>query len=162
MTAKEEILYFLRMLSVRSISIAGDSGRTLIGVKSPYHQGYIDELKAAIPHRDREWDPTDRLWWISGGYYNTILNLISKHYDIPIQSYNHVENFRDLPPKATPPKKYNKNLNKNIIAAIDEVVKNGEYIDDAVDVIEIVMDTWKDGLMDDNTTLETIYKLIKN
>ena len=33
-------------------------------IRTPYHGGFVAELKDSINHRQREWRPEEKVWWV--------------------------------------------------------------------------------------------------
>jgi hypothetical protein len=49
----------------------------------PYNMGFIDELKALVPHKKRIYnsDPSNRFWAVSPEYNDTIIDLAKDNFD---------------------------------------------------------------------------------
>jgi hypothetical protein len=168
--AKREIrgLLLAAGASRSRVYIACDVNKTLIGVKSPYNHTYVENLKYTIPGTEREWDAGSRTWWFNSTYYNPIIQLLIQVYgENNIVKCGDVERCAALIPTRRPRRYKDKdNLNKTLIEAIQKVSNEVKETDDTiisdpiVDVVEIIMDYWKEGLITDKDALENIYSLI--
>jgi hypothetical protein len=46
-----------------------------------YDQGFVEALKASVPHPHRRWHPDTKLWWVSDIYFSTVLRLGHRWFD---------------------------------------------------------------------------------
>lgn len=47
--------------------------------QSPYDAGLVAALKAAIPHSDRQWNRTDKVWLVAPQWANTLADIAEQH-----------------------------------------------------------------------------------
>jgi hypothetical protein len=179
-TPRQEVITLLRYVGgPRSdrVHIACDSHKILIGIKSPYHDRYVNELKALVPATEREWSPENRIWIINATYFNGILELCRNIYGaVSISFLNNAQECAALSPMPRPRQfKAKIDLNSKVIAAIQEITKDqgmssiveGDIITSLncpprlEDVMEIIMDSWKDGSITSEEALQTLYELTK-
>jgi hypothetical protein len=141
--------------------IVGDPVNALIGIRSPYHGRYIEELKRSIPYTEREWDGVHRVWYVNATYYNIVRSLCWTYYGQSSIHEKWTDSFRGLSPKPRTVKRRGEDLNKKLISAIQSITTD-EFIQPTrkEDIIEILMDAWKDGSISNEDTLESIYSLI--
>ncbi len=59
-----------------------DYERSTLVLRLPYNEPCIEDIKNTIPHRARTWDPTLKAWYIGLPYFDTLTNLLIKHFDI--------------------------------------------------------------------------------
>lgn len=48
--------------------------------KWKFVQGFIDELKELVPWRDREFEPSTKVWTIKEDWYGQVYALYQKHF----------------------------------------------------------------------------------
>ena len=49
-----------------------------VGVRTPYSQSLVDELKRALPHGTRGWDPTVRAWFVDVAHERTLVDALAR------------------------------------------------------------------------------------
>lgn len=47
----------------------------------PYHEEFLEEMKATVPSGERRWDGDRRQWWISDCYLDEVDSLIFIHFE---------------------------------------------------------------------------------
>jgi hypothetical protein len=52
-------------------------GRPGLLVRTPFYQGFIDDVKAAVPQPDRYWSDDKQGWWVAPGYEAAVVQLIT-------------------------------------------------------------------------------------
>ena len=62
--------------------------------KVPFHRGWLESLKAAVPFPARDWDPVSRTWEISAEYVDFTLRLSKTVFG----RVDEVAQFRDAAP----------------------------------------------------------------
>lgn len=50
-----------------------------VSIKTPYNPEYLQEFKATIPWRCREWNPDHKVWLIDKRYLGRVKRLAKKH-----------------------------------------------------------------------------------
>lgn len=54
-------------------------------LKTPYHQGLVDDLKNNIPYTDRTWSKTDKAWKVSPNYATVLHQIIYSNLGVDVQ-----------------------------------------------------------------------------
>lgn len=49
-------------------------------VRTPYHPGFVDELKAMIPRAERSWVPESKYWLVDECHHDLLAHLISRYF----------------------------------------------------------------------------------
>lgn len=49
-------------------------------INSSYNADFVEALKAAIPHTERDWDPIEEIWTTDHKYLERVKQLATTHY----------------------------------------------------------------------------------
>jgi hypothetical protein len=185
-TARAQVIMLIRdrqitgrgMGHIPVILIACDDNKKILGVKCPYHQEFIDDLKRIIPSWLRGWHPAESIWLVDPGYYNYITNLFAKYF-------SHLRGWASIntdgcyllsPPAITKEKRFvppsstlNRTLNRELISAVNavsEIVTEDllETMNNPIGIehiVEVIIDEWKAGRISDIEALKAIESLVK-
>ena len=52
----------------------------LFVLRSPYDPDFVNELKAAVPSYDREWDPAEKCWSINLDHQPVVMELVEEFF----------------------------------------------------------------------------------
>lgn len=66
-------------MSTVSVEPDGDGEGYLI--RSPYHPGFVDDLKDTAARDRRHWRQESKRWWVSEDAWESVGRLILRHYD---------------------------------------------------------------------------------
>lgn len=47
-----------------------------VEIQTPYNEGFVEDLKRTVPHRERSWDSVDRVWWASEEHAEAVIELV--------------------------------------------------------------------------------------
>lgn len=64
-------------MSKATVTITSDNR---LRIESDYDQQFVEDLKAAIPHTEREWLPDAHLWYVDGRHAGKVRELVKEHY----------------------------------------------------------------------------------
>ena len=53
----------------------GPDDREGVVVKTPYHPGWLESLKAQVPWQDRRWWEDSRAWWVAAEHADVVEHL---------------------------------------------------------------------------------------
>lgn len=51
-----------------------------LAVVTPFHRGFVDDLKATVPYSQRRWDPTAKVWLVADMAAPLVAKLIEQHF----------------------------------------------------------------------------------
>ncbi len=60
--------------------IPGPDDRDGYMLTSPYNEGFVAELKAMIPYRDRQWWASSKAWWIAASSFDVAVHLVRRYF----------------------------------------------------------------------------------
>lgn len=159
----------MRSLLRSRVYITADSNRVLIGVKSPYHDRYVRDLKIAVPNDQRRWSPENRMWFVNASYFNIVYEICANVYGHErIDLYNTAGCELLVPQNKVAKKTSNikTNLNLKVISLLKDITQNDNVVVSTTtnkeEVIEIIMDAWAAGEISDKDTLNTIYHYLNS
>ena len=49
-------------------------------IATPYSEGFVADLKAAVPSRDRAWNAGSRMWWAEESHAETVFALLLEYF----------------------------------------------------------------------------------
>jgi hypothetical protein len=50
-------------------------------LECPYRSDFTEEMKLAVPNKERRWDKERMQWWISDLYIDEVDNLLNSHFE---------------------------------------------------------------------------------
>lgn len=67
-----------------TIRVDGD----FVTVLSPYHERFLADLKEVVPPEDRMWVPEEKAWEVSIDYYDEVLEVASRYFNVKVEIAN--------------------------------------------------------------------------
>lgn len=58
----------------------GRDDREGLMIQTPYHEGFVESLKSAVPWRDRAWDSSSKTWWVALEHEDALVELVVHHF----------------------------------------------------------------------------------
>lgn len=59
-----------------------------VRIFSPYHEKFIADLKEVIPPEDRMWVPEEKVWEVSCGFYDEVVEMASWYFNVRVEIVN--------------------------------------------------------------------------
>jgi hypothetical protein len=77
--------------SLRDFEVYPDplDGYAAFAFKAPYHQYFVDRIKAEVPSRSRQWNPSTKAWTVRAGMVPKVCKIVREVYGVDVNpAYN--------------------------------------------------------------------------
>lgn len=65
-------------------------------IDTPYNADFVEELKSAVPARERSWSPGEKVWWIEPDWASEVEDLVHYHFGgVRVRDEAGNERYRD-------------------------------------------------------------------
>lgn len=136
-----------------------DPGQILLGVKGPYNDLYIRELKRLVPSAARSWSPDDRAWFVRPSYFNIVEDLCKQCYSAGrIITHSNCLGLNILIPSNGLSIKEQPTTEELTKTAIRAVVKQLDDLEDK-ELVQAIIQAYKNKQVDGDKAIEMIDKL---
>jgi hypothetical protein len=159
MDPKDQVVALIREFAIRcgrrSVILGCDQEQTILGIKSPYHPTYIQELKNQIPSNARSWSPIDKMWFAYPSYFNIIKELCVKYFVEDDIYYLNTVGLKELIPMVIKQQYTSEELTKNLIST---TIKQLNDMDDK-ELVRVIIQAYNNKQVTGEEAIEMVSNL---
>jgi hypothetical protein len=108
----------------------------MIALQTPYNRDFVNDLKAEIHYTERQWDATNKYWWVVKAQENKALEIAARYFEIIDGRNKSVDEIEDAQIEGEI---------AQIIANQEEILKNKEYIQEIIERLSQAINRYSYG-----------------